>query len=211
MAHRNTAYWPERYTPASLCHEARSWRERAAAYLDAAARTAAHAELRKNADRAARTAAESPTAAHLNAAGSMGHQVADSAGALAADLAALAAPCPEPPASAIVYREPDVDGEPESWAAEAITHDEPIRGQPGAFQSRALASLRVHGHPSRAAAVEALRAVALDPEVVRASQGADYHAARVRAAARAALEAEPAEVRIRLAGRERPEDWEAVR
>lgn len=202
--HRNTAYWPERFTPASLCREAKEWRAKATGYLDAAAHAAAHQTLRKNAARAAERAAADPRPINLNSAGSMANQVADGASELSEELAALAdRPCPDPPASVIVYREP---GEPPSWAAESITHDEPIGGH-----SRALASLRVHGYPTREGAIAALREIAEHREIVVAAQGRDYHAARVRAAARAALEADPVEVRIRLAGEDRPEDWDAVR
>lgn len=202
--HRNTAYWPERFTPASLCREAREWREKAASYLDAAARVAAHQTLRRNAAKAAERAAANPVPANLNSAGGIANLVSDSAAELAAELARLADhPCPDPPASVIVYREP---GEPPSWAAEAITHDEPISGH-----SRALAALRVHGYPTRGEAVAALRVVAEHRDVVVAAQGQDYHASRVRAAVRAALETEPVEVRIRLSGQDRPGDWEAVR
>lgn len=207
--HRNTAYWPERFTAASLAAEAKEWREKASAFLDAAAAEAAHKSLRKNASRAAQEAAKDPTPAKLNTAGSLGNLVADSADALQADLERLREwACPLPPASVIVYREPEDPDQPgvASWAAEALVHD-----APSGRQSRAEAALRVHGYPTKAAAGEALRAVALNPEIVRHAQGSDYHAARVKAAAKAALECEPVEVEIRVAGKPRPEGWEEIR
>ena len=201
--HRNTAYWPERFTPASLCREAREWEAKARGYLDAAAKVAAHQSLRRNAGNAAERAAKNPTAANLNSAGSMGNLLADSADLLAAELAALSDPCPDPPASAIVYREP---GEPPSWAAEAIVHDSFGMGFP-----RGSAAIRVHGYSSREEAIAAMREVAGGVDLARASAGSDYHAARARAAARAALETDPVEARIRAAGEPRPDDWETPR
>lgn len=196
---KNTAYWPERFTPKSLLSDAIRWRAEARAYLDAAATTAAHQSLRKNAERVVRQADENPTPQNLNSAGSMRGLLARSAEELAQDLAALRH-CPNPPASLIVYLEP---GDPESWCAEAIVHTE--AGACG------VTALRVHGYASRSAAIEALRDVAQQDGVQRAAQGDDHNAARIRAAIDAVKAGDFCDVRIRQAGAPRPDDWEKPR
>lgn len=191
----NTAYWPERFTPLSLLQQAHAWREKAKKHLDVAASTAALQHLRKNATRAEQKASDNPSPLNQNAAGSIGNQVADRSLELAEELVGLES-CPLPPASVIVYQEP---GEPASWAAEAITHGEAGSG---------ISALRVHGYESRSTALAALRDVTEHPQILSACNGTDYHAARVRAACLAVRETQPLETRIRLAGTDRPEDWE---
>jgi hypothetical protein len=207
VAHRNTAYWPERYTPLALLAKAAQWRQRAKGHLDAAAHTAALQHLEKNAVRVQAQAAANPTAMNLNAAGSLGNLVADGAARLAEDLAALEESCAEPPAFAIVYREPPVAGVPDNWVAEVYT----ICGHERTPALRTFSSAKPELAQTREQAVAALRELARHPQIQSLARGRDYHAARMRAAVRCALDTEPAEVRIRLAGEQRPEDWEEPR
>lgn len=208
MAHRNTAYWPERYTPLSLLEKAAAWRQRAAKYLDAAAKTASLKHLEQNARRAQARAAESPSPDNLNAAGSIANLAAGSAARLAEKLAAIdQGNCPEPPAFAIVYREPDIAGVPENWIAEVYT----VCGHERAPCLRTWSGTQPETCRTKAQAIADLRDLASHPEMQRQARGTDYHAARVRAACRCALETAPTEVRIRLAGDERPENWEKPR
>jgi hypothetical protein len=197
---RNTAYWPERYTPLSLLQDAVEWRRKAANHLDAAAKIAALEHLQKNAGRAAERAKHTPSAANLNAAGSIGNLVADGAAKLAEELAALDQPCPEPPCFSIVYREPEVDGLPENWVAEVYA----ICGHERIPVLRTWSGLRAEDCRTKAQAIADLRELARHPDLIRQAKGSDYHAARIRAAGKCALECEPTEVRIRAAGADRP-------
>lgn len=209
MHRKNTAYWPERYTPTSLLEKAAIWRNRAKAHLDVAASVSALKHLEKNAERIRRDAQENPSPQNLNSAGSISNLVADGAHRLAEDLVALEDDrCPEPPAFAIVYREPQVEGVPENWIAEVYT----ICGiGQTAPVLRTVSTLAPERCQSKDKAISALKELAKNPRIEKIARRDDYLAARVRAGIRCALETEPVEVPIRIAGEKRPENWEAPR